>query len=76
LYNALRQKGVTLQNSIDYNNYRFLIERVQRYDCMLPNFPRLCSSNIPEHITKLKYNLRVSALSKFLLEDKKYDHGN
>jgi len=76
LYNALRQKGVTIQNSIEYNNYRFLVVRVQRYDCLMPEFPRLSITNIPEHVTKLKYNLRVSALSEFLLEDKEFDHGN
>jgi hypothetical protein len=74
-YNALRQKGVTLQNSVEYNNHRFLVERIQRYNCLQPSFPSLSISNIPEHITKLNYSLRVTALSEFLIEDKKHNHG-
>ena len=72
LYHALSQKGLTIDTVKEYNNHRFIVKKTTSYDCSKEDFPKLSISNIPEEITKLKYQLRTSALSDFLIEEKKY----
>jgi len=72
LYHALRQKGLTVENSAEYDNYRFCIMLKKRFDCTMEGFPKLTKANIPLEITNLKYMLRTSSLKKFLIEENKY----
>jgi hypothetical protein len=72
LYHALNQKGLTIDSVKEYNNHRFIVKKTTTYDCSQDGFPKLSKSNIPEEITKLKYQLRTTALSNFLIEEKKY----
>lgn len=72
LYHTLAQIGLTIESVSEYNNYRFVVSKTILYDCGRANFPKLSVSNIPEEITKLSYNLRVTTLNNFILEEKIY----
>ena len=72
LYHALNQKRLTIDSVKEYNNHRFIVEKTTSYDCTLNDFPKLSRSNIPEEINRVKYNLRISTLSDFMIEEKKY----
>lgn len=72
LYHALAQIGLNIDSTIEYNNHRFIVSRTNSYDCEKEKFPKLSVSNLPEEITKLHYNLRINALNKFMLVEKKY----
>jgi hypothetical protein len=72
LYHALNQKGLTIDTVKEYNNHRFIVKKTTTYNCTKDDFPKLSTSNIPEEITKLKYQLRTTTLSDFLIEEKKY----
>ena len=72
LYQALNQKGLTIDNLKQYNNYRFSVIKTESFDAGNDNFPKLTCSNIVNEISKLKYNLKVTQLDLFLIELKKY----
>ena len=72
LYLALSQKGLTIDSVKEYNNFRFVVKKTTRYDCLFDGFPKLSVSNIPEEITKVKYQLRTTVLSDFLIEENTY----
>ncbi len=72
LYRALIQKGLTIESSKEYNNYRYIVVRTNTYNCGIEGFPKLSVSNLPKEITKLKYDLRINTLDNFLIEVKKY----
>jgi len=72
LYQALNQKGLSIDSIKEYNNHRFTVKKTALYDCTLNDFPKLSYSNIPKEITKLKFNLRISTLTEFLIEEKVY----
>lgn len=71
-YHALLQKGLTVENSSEYDNYRFCLLSKLRFDCAGEEFPKLIKSNIPPEINDLKYKLQTTSLNDFLLEDKTY----
>lgn len=71
-YQALLQKGLTVENSSEYDNYRFCLLSKQRFDCASEGFPKLTRSNIPPEISDLKYKFQTTSLNDFLLEDKIY----
>jgi hypothetical protein len=71
-YHALLQKSLTVENSSEYDNYRFCLLSKQRFDCAGEEFPKLIRSNIPPEINNLKYKLQTTSLNDFLLEDKIY----
>ena len=73
IYHALSQKGLTVDSTKEYNNYRFIVKNEKIYDCTLNGFPKLSISNIPKEISSLKYNFRINTLSDFfLIEEKIY----
>lgn len=72
LYQALNQKGLTIENLKQYNNYRFIVIKTELFDVAVDNFPKLSRSNIVNEISNLKYKLRVNQLDDFLIELKKY----
>jgi hypothetical protein len=72
LYQALYQKGLTLENLKQYNNHRFIVSKIESFDAGKDDFPKLSISNIDSEISNLKYKLRVVKLDEFLIEAKKY----
>lgn len=72
LYQALNQKGLTLENLKQYNNHRFIVIKTESFDAGNDDFPKLSISNIVSEVSNLKYKLRVTQLDEFLIEMKKY----
>lgn len=72
LYQALNQKGLTLENLKQYNNHRFIVSKTESFDAGKDDFPKLSISNIDSEISNLKYKLRVTQLNEYLIETKKY----
>ncbi|GGZ88222.1 PD-(D/E)XK motif protein [Algibacter mikhailovii] len=72
LYQALNQKGLTLENLKQYNNHRFLVSKTESFNAGHADFPKLSLSNIDNEISNLKYSLRVTHLDEYLIEMKKY----
>lgn len=69
---AIKQKGLTMENSKEYNNYRYTIIRSRSYDCVSNEFPKLIRSNIPEQLSHVNYKIKVDAIQEFLTEENKY----
>ena len=72
LLKALGKKNLTATNILEYDNYRFETKTLDIYDCLAEGFPRLINSNIPPEVNSLKYNLRVSLISDFIVSHKVY----
>lgn len=72
LYQALNQKGLTVENLKQYNNHRFIVAKTESFNAGHDDFPQLSISNIPNEVSNLKYKLRVAQLDQFLIELKKY----
>lgn len=68
LWGALKQLNINSQNIIEYDRYRFQPINWIKYDCTNDDFPKLNKSNIPTEISKLKYNLRVTLLESFIID--------
>lgn len=64
---ALLQKGITLQNIQEYDNYRFKPLFRHDYDCLADNFPKLISAFLPACISNVKYDLNLTKLSEYLV---------
>lgn len=69
LFRALGQKGLTIESSTQYNNFRFIVSGLSSYDCSHDEFPKLSISNIPNEISNLRYDLRTSLLNNFLIKE-------
>ena len=72
LYGALNQKGLSLEVLKQYNNYRYIVLKTELYDTSIEGFPKLSKSVIPNEVSNLKYNLRITQLTPFLIESKTY----
>lgn len=72
LYQALNQKGLTVENLKQYNNHRFIVTKTESFNAGHDDFPKLSISNIVSEVSNLKYKLRVTQLEEFLIELKKY----
>jgi hypothetical protein len=72
LYQALNQKGLTVDNLKQYNNHRFIVTKTETFNAGNDDFPKLSISNIVSEVSNLKYKLRVTQLERFLIELKKY----
>lgn len=69
---ALNQKNLTINNLKDYDNFRFEVKSIVRYDCKNDDFPKLTVKNIAPELSKLTYTLRVSSLDSFITESINY----
>lgn len=69
LLHALSQKKLTVENLIEYNNYKYIVTKTESFDAGHENFPRLNVSNIDSEISNLKYKLRVTNLDKYLIKE-------
>ena len=72
LFQALNQKGLTVENLKQYDNHRFNVIKTESFDAGNDDFPKLSISNVVSEISNLKYKLRVVKLDEFLIEIKKY----
>ncbi|UEG54910.1 PD-(D/E)XK motif protein [Mucilaginibacter daejeonensis] len=68
LPDALFQKGLTFRNLSDYDNFRFRIRRIIRYDCLQDGFPALLRNDLPLAVYQVTYRLRLSLLSSFIIQ--------
>lgn len=71
LYQALNQKGLTIENLKHYNNHRFIVTKTELFNAGHDGFPKLSVSNIVSEVSSLRYKLRVTQLEDFLIECKK-----
>jgi len=69
---AFKQKGITQNNIIQYDNYRFISLEQIVYDCDREGFPRLVKSNTHKAISKIRYSLELNHLSTFILSTRKF----
>lgn len=72
LFQALNQKGLTVENLKDYNNHKFTVIKTESFDAGNDDFPKLSISNIVSEASNLQYKLRVIKLDRFLIEEKNY----
>ncbi|WP_029271666.1 PD-(D/E)XK motif protein [Flavobacterium sp. KJJ] len=66
---ALNLKGIDLKNAGIYNDYLFKPVSQITYNCTSLNFPKIVRSSLLKEISKVKYNLRISALSNFITSE-------
>lgn len=64
---ALLQKGITLQNIQEYNNYRFKPLNIHDYDCLEEGFPKITKNNLPNSISNVKYDLNLANLANYVV---------
>jgi hypothetical protein len=66
---ALNIKGIDLKNASLYDNYLFKPISQITYNCTSLSFPKIVKSNISKEISKVKYDLRISALNSFITSE-------
>jgi hypothetical protein len=66
---ALNMKGIDLKNVSLYDNYLFKPISQIAYNCTSLSFPKIVKSNISKEISKVKYDLRISALNSFITSE-------
>jgi len=69
---AIVQKGITLQNIQEYDNYRFKLLTLHDYDCLAENFPKVISANLPSSINNVNYDLNLTYLSDYLVLEREF----
>ncbi|BFM43257.1 hypothetical protein CFS9_18980 [Flavobacterium sp. CFS9] len=69
LLKALNLKGIDLKNAGLYNNYLFKPISQITYNCTSFDFPKIVRSNLSKEVSKVKYNLRISALNNFVISE-------
>src|SRR5690606_5494225 len=72
LYHAFNQKHLSIESLKEYNNHRFFCSKNRTFDATKEGFPKLCRSNINDEIFDLKYNLRITKIAPFLIEEIKF----
>jgi hypothetical protein len=64
---ALLQKGVTLQNIQEYDNYRFKLLTIHDYDCLKEGFPKIITTSLPSSLSNVKYDLNLTSLAAYIV---------
>ena len=72
LLKAINQKGLTLKNIHDYDNFRFRPVKKFLYDCLTDGFPKLIKDNLPKPINNVTYDINLSVLDDYLLESEEF----
>jgi hypothetical protein len=72
LWKALSQKNITSKNVSQYDRYKFKPVNWISYNCADAGFPKLSKSNIPDEIVGLKYTLRTSLLTSFIIAQRDF----
>ena len=68
---AISQKGLSLKNIHQYDNYRFKPISQVIYKCS-GFFPKLIRSNIPLEISNVKYKVKLNTLDEFIISKKDF----
>lgn len=68
LLKALNQKGLTLTNLEDYDNFRFELASALWYDCSQERFPSIKASHLEKQLSHVKYHLNLTGLEQFLIK--------
>lgn len=66
---ALRQKGISFKNMHEYDSQKFKPINLVTYNCCDEKFPKLVKSKLPDSISKVQYNIRVTSISRFILSE-------
>lgn len=70
ILNALKQKNISQNNILRYDNYRFKPIEETIYNAKLDSFPKLTFSNISNAISDIKYTLKLTQLNEFILSNR------
>ena len=75
LFDALAQKSLFNHNLTEYNKHMYKLNKHDVFDCSLiiennSTFPRLIKSELPDFINKVKYNINLQELNKFIIDQK------
>lgn len=72
LLKTISQKGLSLQDINEYDNFRFYPIHIYDYDCLKEGFPKITTFNIIEGISKVKYNLNVNNISQYVTKVREF----
>jgi hypothetical protein len=67
IINTLLKKGLTLDNIKNYDSWKYSVEKINYFDCMNSEFPKIIKSQIPIQISNIKYGIRVSLIQDYLI---------
>jgi len=67
LHKALLMFDMTLESSVEYDNYRFTLDSINVYNTMLEGFPKLVTANMAVGISSVRYKLDTKALKPFII---------
>jgi len=70
LFEALFQKGLSVRNLFEYDNFRFRPLSLTVYDCCRKDFPKISRSTLVPEIFQVSFHLRLSLLNDFILHEK------
>ncbi|WP_316786638.1 PD-(D/E)XK motif protein [Pedobacter frigiditerrae] len=65
LVKALAQKGLLGDGLVRYEHLRFVVEKIETYDCLHEDFPKITPSMLPSGIAEVSYSLDVRQLFNF-----------
>jgi hypothetical protein len=71
-YHALNQIVESTESLSQYNNLRFIVSKTENFEVKEGIFPKLSRSNIYNSINNLRYDLEITDLNQFLIEEKYY----
>lgn len=71
-YHALNQIVESTESLSQYNNLRFIVSKTENFEVKEGVFPKLSRSNIYNSINNLRYDLEITDLNQFLIEEKYY----
>ncbi len=66
---ALWQKGLTTDNLSDYDHLKFIPKSLTSYNTLVHGFPLLNSSNLNVAISKVKYELNLTHIDDYLIDE-------
>lgn len=70
-YSALRQKSISPNDLSKYDKFTFLPDSLVQYHCR-EGFPSITCDNIPNGVEKVKYVIRLHALTDFVSQEKSF----
>lgn len=69
---SILQKGITLNNIHEYDNFRFKPINLQNFDCLNEYFPKLVKSALPSGISNVKYDINLLNMSDNLISMREF----
>lgn len=68
-WTALGKAGLTSNNLADYDDFKFRIKNLKIYNCISEDFPSLKRSLLPDAVRNVKYELALSSIKRFEIDD-------